>query len=71
MGGKGAIALSFVILLHLVNRVSIDGIRRIKEPGALRTGPTLKIRGFGPYEFSTHALSISGRLKKGDNIGFL
>jgi hypothetical protein len=71
VGGKSAVALAFVVLLHLVNRISIDGIRGIEEPGALGAGPALKVGRFDPNEFTTHAYSISGRLKKGDNIEFL
>ena len=69
--GKCLVALAFVVLFHLFNRVSIEGVQWVEEPGALRTSPALKAWVLDPNEFSTHANRVSGTLKKGDNIGFL
>jgi hypothetical protein len=71
MRPKVPIAVVFEVLLHLLDCIARWRIRCAKDPSALRACPTLKARTFDPNEFSTHAQSISGPLKKGDNTQFL
>jgi len=71
MGRKVPIAVAFEVLLHLFDCVTEGRIRGPKDPRASRACPALKVRTFDPYEFTTHAQSISGPLKKGDNTRFL
>src|ERR1700722_11712763 len=71
VGNEVLVTVMLVILLHLLKSVSNGGSRWVEDPRAVRTSPALKVGCFDPYELSTHGQSISRRLKKGDNIGFL
>jgi hypothetical protein len=55
VGNEFLVSMLLVILLHGIESVSNGGRRGIEYPCALRTTPAVKIIGFGPDEFSTHA----------------
>jgi hypothetical protein len=55
------VALTFVVLHHLIQAVANRRPQRVKHPATLRATPTLSARGFDPYHLP-HEMLLKSEL---------